>query len=67
MVQVPSVEAMYDALDWSFICESPHWTGFHGDFHGENIIVTASGDFKFWTGGNLLVIKVKNTEMHTTI
>ena len=43
---VRSVREMYDELDWSSLCETPHWSFFHGDFHGENILSTSSEEFK---------------------
>lgn len=43
---VRSVREMYDALDWSTLCEKPYWTSFHGDFHGENILFTSDDSFR---------------------
>jgi dTDP-glucose pyrophosphorylase len=44
-VQVRSVREMLDAVNWSELCEAPHWSAFHGDFHGENIIADEKGGF----------------------
>ena len=44
-VPMPTVSEQLEAVDWKLICETIHWSGFHGDLHGENIIFN-NGDFK---------------------
>ena len=44
-IQVESVRALLGKVDWEELCESPHWSPFHGDFHGENIIADEKGGF----------------------
>jgi choline kinase len=36
---IPSVVELLDNLNWELICENPHASAFHGDFHNENIII----------------------------
>lgn len=42
---VKSVISMLDDIDWKELCESPHWSLYHGDFHGENIIANLNAGF----------------------
>lgn len=44
-ISVPSVKSMLDMVDWEYLCQTPNWALFHGDFHGENIISTENGTF----------------------
>ena len=44
-IPVESVRKLLDRVDWKDLCESPHWSPFHGDFHGENIIADERGAF----------------------
>lgn len=44
-VNVPSVKVMLEKVDWKYLCETPNWALFHGDFHGENIISSENGSF----------------------
>jgi NDP-sugar pyrophosphorylase family protein len=44
-IKVDSVRALLEKVDWEELCESPHWSTFHGDFHGENIIADEKGGF----------------------
>jgi hypothetical protein len=44
-IQVESVRTLLGKVDWEELCESPHWSAFHGDFHGENIIADEKGGF----------------------
>jgi NDP-sugar pyrophosphorylase family protein len=37
-VFVPKVASQLESLDWKNICETIHWSRFHGDLHGENIL-----------------------------
>jgi hypothetical protein len=43
---LPALELL-NKVNWDFICESPHISNFHGDFHNENILVSDDGSFKF--------------------
>jgi CTP:phosphocholine cytidylyltransferase-like protein len=44
-VNVESAKALLGKVDWQELCETPHWSLFHGDFHGENIISSKTGGF----------------------
>lgn len=43
--KVPSVVELLDCVDWEDLCGQPNWSLFHGDFHGENILVDTEGLF----------------------
>lgn len=44
-VYVQSVKDLLDKINWKELCETPHWSLFHGDFHGENIISSQNGGY----------------------
>jgi choline kinase len=37
-VFVPNTFSQLENLDWKKLCETIHWSRFHGDLHGENIL-----------------------------
>ena len=45
-VAVPPVEALLKQVDWLEVSEKTRFSRFHGDLHGENIIVGLDGRFK---------------------
>lgn len=46
-VQTPTVIEQLDSIDWKFLCEEQVTiSGYHGDFHNENIIIKQDGSFK---------------------
>ena len=40
-----SVKDLLATLDWKKLCGHPHWSKFHGDFHGENILYSKKSGF----------------------
>ena len=39
-LSTPTTKEMLNGLDWEWLCTQPHVSGFHGDFHNENIILS---------------------------
>lgn len=44
-IEVPSVKSLLDSVDWDYLCKMPNWAPFHGDFHGENILIKEDNTF----------------------
>jgi len=44
-IKVPSVAELLSSVDWVGLCGQPNWSPFHGDFHGENILMTPESSF----------------------
>lgn len=42
---VSSVKDMLDQVNWDELCSNAHWSLFHGDFHGENILYDEENGF----------------------
>ena len=45
--KVPSVEYLLNKIDWEKLINTSHWSIFHGDLHGENIISKDFNEFTF--------------------
>lgn len=43
-VTIPPMYVMLNRVDWRGLCDKPHASKYHGDFHNENILVTPSGN-----------------------
>ena len=44
---VPAAMDLLHQTPWGDLCDSPHVSLFHGDFHNENILIAENGDFVF--------------------